>query len=174
MAHSVELTLDADTDAAVRAIWERLREAGLPSQATHTGASNRPHVTVTVGAALSGAVDRALAERAAGLELSCRIGAPLVFGRGRSTLALLVVPSAELLELHRQLHRICLPHMPSGPFEHTRPGQWTPHVTLARRVRSEQLAGAIDIAADGPELAGRFIGLRRWDGDARIEYPLTG
>ena len=44
MVHSVELVFDPDTEAAVRRIWDGLREAGIASQAP----ASRPHATLTV------------------------------------------------------------------------------------------------------------------------------
>lgn len=49
---SIELVFDDDTESAIRADWVRLAEAGLPSLASHTGASNRPHLTLAAGAEL--------------------------------------------------------------------------------------------------------------------------
>lgn len=172
MVHSVELTLDAGADAAVREIWQALAVAGVPSQAAHRSPSNRPHVTVTVSARMSGAVESDLAALLDRLPLSCRIGAPLIFGRGPYTLALLVIPSAGLLDLHEQVNRICLPHMESGPLRHTQPGQWTPHVTLARRLGADLLEQALAVAGTGTDIEGSFAGLRHWDGDARQEHPI--
>ncbi|QVI26017.1 2'-5' RNA ligase family protein [Mycolicibacterium neoaurum] len=174
MVHSVELTLDDAGDAAVRRIWTGLQDAGLPSQADHTGASNRPHTTLTVAEDISGAADTDLVAALPRLPMPCRLGAPVVFGHGRYTVALLVVPSAQLLDLHAQVHRICLPHMTSGALPHTGPGSWTPHVTVARRVAAEQLAAVCEIAAAGREIEGGFAGLRHWDGNARIVQPITG
>lgn len=168
MAHSVELLLDPDADRAIRGVWDILAEAGVRSQAAHRAPSNRPHVTMTVSAAISGVVDAELAEVAAALPLPCRIGAPILFGRGPFTLARLVVPSAELLRLQAQIYRNCLPHMPSGAFAHAEPGHWTPHVTLARRLDAALLEKAMPLA--GVEIDGTFAGLRRWDGDAKHEY----
>lgn len=170
MAHSVELLLDTGTDGSIRGIWDALAEKGIRSQAAHRGPSNRPHVTMAVSAAISGSVDAELSAATTGLPLSCRIGAPIVFGRGPFTLARLVVPSAQLLELHAQVYRICLPHMPSGAFAHAAPGHWTPHVTLARRVDAALLDRAMPMA--GAEIDGAFVGLRRWDGDTKSEFAL--
>ena len=39
------------------------------------------------------------------------IGAPLLFGGPRFTVARLVVPSAELLSLHADAHEAALPHL---------------------------------------------------------------
>ncbi|MFK9307191.1 hypothetical protein ACJEJT_24100, partial [Escherichia coli] len=49
---SLELVLDEAADAEIRREWTLLDEAGLPSQAQHTGASNRPHITLLVRTAL--------------------------------------------------------------------------------------------------------------------------
>lgn len=169
----MELTLDEAGDAAVRRIWFALQDADLPSQANHTGASNRPHTTLTVAEEISGAADAELVSMLPKLPLPCRLGAPVVFGHGRYTVARLVVPSAELLAVHADVHRICLPHMPSGALHHTEPGQWTAHVTVARRVRAEQVADVLAIAA-GAEIDGGFAGLRHWDGNARIDHAISG
>lgn len=175
MAHSVELLFDSAAEDAIRRQWAALVEAGLPSQAQHRSPTNRPHVTLTVAERIDPAVDVALRAPAALLPLACRIGAPVVFGRRTLVLARLIVPDAGLLRVHESVDAICGPHMPSGPFPHARPGQWTPHVTLARRLAPTDLAAALDAvcadAADGT--AGTFAGLRRWDGDARVDTLIT-
>ncbi len=45
---SLELVFDGASEAAVRREWDALVAADLPSQARHTGESNRPHVTLLV------------------------------------------------------------------------------------------------------------------------------
>lgn len=52
MVQTVELLPDAVTDSVVRTQWGALLAAGLPSQARHTGATNAPHVTLGVSAAV--------------------------------------------------------------------------------------------------------------------------
>ena len=173
MVHSIELTLDAGADAAVRGHWQALADAGVPSQAGHRSPTNRPHVTVTVAAQMSADAEADLVPLLDRLPLPCRLGAPMVFGRGPYTLVLLVIPSVELLDLHAQVNRICLPHMESGPLRHTLSGQWTPHVTLARRVPAELLEQALAVVGTGTDIAGEFVGLRHWDGDARQEHPIS-
>jgi hypothetical protein len=173
MAHSVELLFDAETDAALRDEWAALAAAGLPSQARVRSATNRPHVTVAVADGLAADVDDGLAALADRLPLDCVIGAPLLFGAGKYTLARLIVPSVELLALQQAVHQLCLPHMTPGPAPHSAPGQWTPHVTLARRLRAADVAAACDVTqAFGAALCGRLEALRRWDGDQRIEHLL--
>ena len=99
---------------------------------------------------------------------ACRIGAPLLFGRAKVVLARLVVPTAELLDVHAEVHRLCLPHLSPGPMANALPGQWTAHVTLARRVVPGQMGRGV---ADRGQAAGdhraSVVGLRRWDGNAK-------
>ena len=103
----------------------------------------------------------------------CRIGAPLLFGRSQLILTRLVVPTAELLDLHAEVYRLCAPHQEPGPMANSLPGQWTCHVTLARRLHGSQLGRALRIAGRPSEIPGHVIGLRRWDGNAKREYPLS-
>ncbi|GAB7070787.1 2'-5' RNA ligase family protein [Mycobacterium hodleri] len=168
MAHSVELLFDPEVEDAIRGQWAALAQVGLPSQAHHRSPTNRPHVTLTVAARIEPAVDAALRELAGRLPLPCRIGAPLVFGHRSVVLARLIVPDRGLLDLHESVDAICEPHLPSGPFPHARPGQWTPHVTLARRLAPTDLAAALE-AVSAETADGTFAGLRRWDGDARVD-----
>ncbi len=106
------------------------------------------------------------------LPLECDVGAPLLFGQSNAVLARLIVPTAELLALHADVHRICGPHLLPGPLPHSLPGQWTAHVTLARRIEGAQLGPVLRIAGQPAEIRGRLAGLRRWDGTERVEYPI--
>lgn len=173
MVHSVELTFDTDTDAAVRQVWEDLSAAGVRSQAGHRSASNRPHATLTVADRMEETVNAALRTVLDRLPMPCTIGAPMLFGGRTFTLVRLLVPSPELLALHAEVDWACRPHMPNGALAHADPGQWTPHVTLARRVRPDQLATALTVKSVGRDIRGRIVGLRHWDGDNRIEYPIS-
>jgi hypothetical protein len=173
MAHSIELLFDDHTDAALRRVWDALSDVGVPSQNRVASPTNRPHVTVVVANRLDPAVDVELRALAGRLPVSCLIGAPLVFGPTRLTLAHLIVPSAELLAFHRRVYDLCQPHMTPGPAPHSEPGSWTAHATLGRRLDPAHLATAF---AAVPGLTGErrasFTGLRRWDGDARVEQVL--
>jgi hypothetical protein len=82
------------------------------------------------------------------------------------------VPTAELLSLHADVHRVCGPHLLPGPLPHSLPDQWTAHVTLARRIEGAQLGPVLRIAGQPAEIRGRLAGLRRWDGTERVEYPI--
>lgn len=172
MVHSVELLFDPDTEAVIRRDWAVLAEAGLPSQARHQSSTNRPHVTLTVADRISPEVDVALWEPARQLPLACRIGAPMVFGRSALTLVRLIVPTAGLLRLHESVDAICAPYLTGQPFLHARPGLWTPHVTLGRRLAPSDLAAAVHVIGVD-DVAGTFARLRRWDGDARVDTVIA-
>lgn len=168
MAHSVELLFDPATETRLRRIWAALREAGLAAPPP----SARPHVTLTVAEHIDPGVDAALGEVAARLPLPALVGAPLLFGRDRLVLVRLIVPGAALLAVHAAVDRVARPFLRPAPMPTAAPGRWTAHTTLARRVRPDQLAAAVPIAGRPAELAGTFTGLRRWDGDRRVEHPL--
>lgn len=174
MAHSIELLLDAGSDAAIRAMWQVLDDAGLPSQMHVTSPTNRPHVTLIAAHRISPEVDDVLRGLSDRFPLDCVVGAPLVFGGVRHTLARLIVPSAELLDLHAEVYRLCLPHLRGEPFAHCRPGRWTAHATLGRRLTAGQIGVAMTMLnADGADLRAEAAGLRRWDSDERVDHLLV-
>lgn len=177
MVQSIELLFDEQTDGSIRASWDALAAAGLPSLTSHRGDSNRPHVTVAVSEA--GGLDEAIgAVRAvfAGWGLSAAgfaavVGAPVLFGgaKGRWVLARQIVPSRPLLTLHSAVHRAI------GEREvvaQTRPDGWTPHVTLASRMPGERLAEALALLPPDP-LSCRFVTARLWDSTTKTVTPLT-
>lgn len=166
MVHSIELIFDRDTEAAIRNIWEALAAAGIPSQAP----ASRPHVTLAVAESIAADVEALLDPVSNQLPLDCRIGAPVLFGRATAVFARLVVPTGELLALHARVHRLCAPHLAPGPMPNSLPGQWTAHVTMARRVGGAQLGRALRAAARPTQIEGSFAGLRRWDGNKKAEH----
>jgi 2'-5' RNA ligase len=169
MVHSIELVFDRDTEAAVRRIWADLAAAGIPSQAP----ASRPHVTLAVAERIAPDVDALLRPVAQRLPLRCSVGASLLFGRSNAVLARLIVPNAELLALHAEVHHICGPFLTPGPMPNCLPDQWTAHVTLARRVGGGQLGRALRIAGRPSEIRGSFAALRRWDGSKRVEHLIS-
>ncbi len=172
MAQSVELTLDPMADVAITEQWRRLAEAGLPSaQRSVPSEHHRPHITLFAGDAVTPAADEALPDLVGDLDLAVRVGAVLFFGPRRDAYVFVrqVVPSTELLDLQHRVAELCGANR-SGQFG---PGRWTPHVTLARRIRAEQIAPALDLVASDDELDTRITQCRRWDGDARTAWWLT-
>src|SRR3954469_22494976 len=95
---SIELLLDADTEGRVRLEWEALAAAGLPSLASHTAPSNRPHITLLVRPELA---PLELDDLVASLPMPLALGGPMLFGVGeRRVLVRSVVPSEALVALH--------------------------------------------------------------------------
>ncbi|MGB8503824.1 2'-5' RNA ligase family protein [Mycobacterium sp.] len=166
MVHSIELLVDADTEAAIHRAWDALSDAGLRTPPP----TSRPHVTLLVADEISPDVDAPLSQVLQRLPLACVIGAPIVFGRSPFVLVRLVVPSTELLELHADAARICSPYLTPTAAPNTGVGQWTPHTTLARRVEPSQLVRALCIRTITRDIRGNVVGMRRWDGLKRVEH----
>ncbi len=188
VAHSIELLPDDDTDAWVRRRWSALADVGLPSAQRVRSDTNRPHVTLLAARHIASAADAALGPAGQRLPMKCIIGAPVVFGHGsRHTLALLVVPSTELLSLHAQVARTVRGHTvhpddaadgaenPST-FAHVDPGGWTPHITLGRRFTYQQVGEALATLEPlgEPDRICTFTALRRWNPDAGTEHVVAG
>jgi hypothetical protein len=173
MVHSVELVFDRDTEAGIRRIWDDLTDAGVRSLASSTSPSNRPHVTLAVAEHMDVAVNDALRPVLRTLPLPCVVGAPMLFGGGPFTLVRLVVPSAELLTLQADVHNLCLPYMSPAPLKHADPGDWTPHITLARRVPKDKLGTALSLRRMSRDRRGTAVALRHWDGNNRVEHPIS-
>ena len=170
MVASVELLLDPATDADVRRQWDALIAAGLPSAGRHSGASNRPHVTLAVAATIPPERESLIAAAAdtVHLPLPLSLGGLVVFGRGPFVLARQVEVSADLLDLHREIADAV-----REGFPHTAPGSWTPHVTLASRLTAGDLGRAVDLTA-GSDVSASAVGVRRWDGDRKVEWIIAG
>jgi 2'-5' RNA ligase len=169
--HSVEVVLDDDADGQVRAQWQALLLAGLPSQARHPGRSNRPHITLALTDTISDDVERRLADAASWLPIPVAVGALLIFGARRFVLARLVVPSAGLLDLQAAVVR-SLDASPD-PYGTFAVGRWTPHVTLARRLTADQVGAALTVLGAAPTLTGQLVRARRWDITAKRETWLS-
>lgn len=162
---SIELLLDPETEALVRADWDALAAAGLSSLGAHRSPSNRPHVTLLARTTLHVAP---LRPAIALLPIDLALAEPIVFRHGdRGVLARRVVPTTELRGLHAAVHAAFGPG-PDAP--HTAPGHWTPHVTLARRLRLTALDDALGLL--GAECTGAGTGLRRWDSASALVTPL--
>lgn len=152
-----------------------MNEAGLPSEVRSTPSpSHRPHLTLYAGPEISQAVDQELARRVSGLALDGQLGALTLFGPGRQGYVLVhaLVPSIALLELQRDVARICAAEDDS----YFAPGRWSPHVTVARRMPAAQLPAALSVLSGASgSVVGQPVTLsrcRRWDGTARREWLL--
>jgi len=141
---TVELLLDDDLEAAVRAAWARLAPLGVGRLAGHPHPTNRPHVTLAAGPVLPGL--------ALPLPLPVTLDGTLLLGR---VLAWRVVPTPELLALHEQVWRRM-----DDPNPLHAPGAWVPHVSLARRTPA-------GFAFAAGRRTGTFVAARSYDSGTR-------
>ena len=138
MALAVCLLLDDRADAAIRELWGRLEDSGVPSMLTHTHGRHVPHLTYAmlrsydldeVSAALSALPSRspmALHFDALGVfrRTRCWLAPALTSDLAERQAAVVDVASGTGADLHR----------------HYVPGVWVPHVTLAPRLHLSDLA----------------------------------
>ncbi|MFZ7086938.1 2'-5' RNA ligase family protein [Curtobacterium sp. RRHDQ10] len=166
---SVEFTFDEPTDAAVRSWWTTLTDEGLPSLALHDSPSNRPHVTLVAGPALcpTPRLQSVARSRPAAVTFGGLVRFPAA--RGRFVLARSVVVDPALAAFQAAVHDA----VEADAEEHTSPSEWTPHVTIARRLLPADWERAAAIL-DGVEVPPSAVvqGVRFWDGDARVVTAL--
>jgi 2'-5' RNA ligase len=170
VAQSVELLLDADTEALVRGQWLALHETGLPSEHRPAGGdSHRPHITLFAGSTVPEPESELAALVGDATGLSVVLGSVLLFGprRGSYVVVRQVLPSVELLTLQRGVAAWC-GALRGGQFG---PGRWAAHITLARRARAEDLPPMLALLP-GEAHAATITGCRRWDGTARRDWLL--
>ncbi len=137
MALSVCLLLDAPAERAVRGVWHRLEELGVPSLLSHTHGRHVPHLSLA--SLRSYALDpvRSALEALAPADRS-----PLHFdGLGvfrRSRCWLLPAVTRDLLDRHAAVAE-ALRATGAELHRHYLPGTWLPHLTLAPRVHLADL-----------------------------------
>ncbi|MEH0111090.1 2'-5' RNA ligase family protein [Tersicoccus sp. MR15.9] len=167
--HSIEFTLDDVSDDAVRADWDALLAAGLPSAGAHRSASNRPHVTVLAATSVPDVL-QAAATASLGplLPLPVRWGGLVLFGNRRLVLARLVEVDRALTDVVHGLHEDAV-DVAADPHR-----AWVPHVTLCRRLDPGQVGTALAVLRTVPDVAPTLAGLRRWNPEHRTVTPLAG
>ncbi|WP_280276863.1 2'-5' RNA ligase family protein [Nocardia wallacei] len=166
MVQSVELLLDEPAETEIRRQWELLSEAGIPSPSP----DHRPHITVAVARQIWPRLDEVPAAQEF-RPLPIRLGGLLIFGARNPILVRLVVPTDALLTLQRRLFSV-IEKCPGIPAN-IHPDAWTPHVTLARRLKPHQLGEAVHAVAADRDFATTVVGIRRWDGDQRRDWPVA-
>ena len=161
--HALELLPDEAGCDVVRRDWQALRDAGLPSQLDHRGATNSPHVTVVAAPDLRAEdEERAVELLAPLLPAPARPGGVALLGGARVSLVRLVdVPDAlvrAVLDLRDEV----------ADVQHS---GWLPHVTLARRLERADVPAALEAVGHRDGLLS-LTTLRRWDPDASIVREL--
>jgi 2'-5' RNA ligase len=129
--------LDDRAADAVRRLWRRLEDRGVPTLLSHTHGRHLPHVTyASLRRYDVEAVGAALASLAAAPPLPLHFDALGSFRRSRCWLA----PAVTSELVHRQA-RVVDEVAATGAelHHHYRPGSWVPHLTLASRLHLHQL-----------------------------------
>ena len=156
MSYVFELTLDPDAEAAIRAIWQRISDAGHPSSLDAQG--YRPHISLAVydtdhfdaHACYQNVAAYARRTTSFPIHLS-HLG---IFVHWGNVVFLGVTPSEMLLARQQEVLALC-----RSQQEYLRPyyvpGLWTPHVTLSFQLTRQQ---TLEIAQMGWEMALPFSG----------------
>ena len=159
---SLELVPHEPGREAVRAIWQRLSEAGLPSQADHGAQSNEVHLTVLEAADLSSVLGQARATLLPLLPLALPVLGTTVLGVRRLAAVLTLQAPPALTDAVERLRAAI-----DEPPDHA----WLPHVTLARRLDAETAARVLAAAGEAPQQL-TFTELRHWDPATRTLHEL--
>lgn len=157
--HALELLPDEAGCDVVRRDWQVLRDAGLPSQLDHRGATNSPHVTVLAAPSL-GRDDEQRAADLVAPHLPAEVrasGIALLGGTRVSVVRVLDVPDPlvrAVLDLRSRVRDV----------QHL---GWLPHLTLARRMDRADVGRAVEVLGH-EDVVLTLTSLRRWDPDAGI------
>ena len=145
MHHAVEMLLDAPAEAAIRSVWERLRDEGVSATMLDIGA--RPHVTLAVYNRLDPDAFRAAAAPFFASEptVPVRFSSAGTFGGHGGVAFLAPVVTSELLDLHTRFHARFAEH-DDDAWPYYRPGAWVPHATVGIMLEPGQVLHALDIA----------------------------
>jgi hypothetical protein len=137
---------DDQADTAVRRLWQRLADAGLPSLATLTHRQHRPHVSLAVAESLADAdpvpLRSVLMSRRPALSLYV-LG---TFPGAQGVLFLGAQVTAELLAFHADVHA-ALAGQPIQHWTHYLPGSWIPHCALAEGLDRSEAGRAFGLLA---------------------------
>jgi 2'-5' RNA ligase len=167
---SICLLLDPRSDRAVRALWQRLETAGVPTLLSHTHGRHVPHLTLA--SLRSWDLDTV---RSALLALPATELAPVDFdGLGtfrRSRSWLVPAPTTALLEHQRRVVEAV--RRDADLHRHYEPGAWVPHLTLAPRLHLQDLPVVAKLVYDVLPLHATLTDLTLIDTSTGTRHPLT-
>ncbi|WP_324649299.1 2'-5' RNA ligase family protein [Georgenia sp. H159] len=144
MALAVCLLLTPADERAVRGLWRRVEDAGVPSMVSHTHGLHAPHLSYAVLRSFDvTAVRTAVTALPDGGPLPLHLSAVATAPRGR--VWLVPAPSAELVRRQRDVVD-AVTASGADLHRHYVPGRWVPHVSVAPRVRLADLPVVTDVA----------------------------
>lgn len=138
MALAICLLFDGKSERAIRALWDRVEELGVPSMSSHTHAKHVPHVSYAVLRNCDlDAVTTAMASLDAGCPVELTFDGLGLFRRGRTWLV-----AGACAEFVARQQRVVDAVVATGAelHKHYVPGIWLPHCSLAPRVPLTQLS----------------------------------
>lgn len=139
MAHAVVVFFDDEAERAVRALWRRLDQAGVPSLAGHPDGRWPPRVTFAAAKQIPRATRELLKDELRTLAVPnlwlSNLG---TFPTAENVLMLGAVVDTELLAVHSAVHDVLAGRVQS-PQGYWLPGSWTPHCALAQGVEHHKL-----------------------------------
>lgn len=171
MALAVCLLFDGPTERALRRLWQRLEADGVPTLASHTHGRHVPHLSLAVLRSWDLDKVRAAVEALpdAG-PTTIQFDAIAAFRRGRMSL----VPAATSALLARQERVVdALGATEEELHKHYVPGTWTPHVTVATRVRLQQTPLVLEAAYEILPLTGTLTAAALVDAGEGTVHPLS-
>jgi 2'-5' RNA ligase len=139
MGHVVAVFFDDRADGAVRGLWRRLDQAGVPSLAATGKKSWPPHVTFAAAKAIPRRTRDALRDELRTLAIpNLWLSTLSTFPDTENVLMLGAVVDAELLAVHSAIHDVLAGNVQS-PSAYYMPGSWVPHCTLAQGIEHHQM-----------------------------------
>jgi hypothetical protein len=172
MALGVCLLFDDRTDRALRALWARLEELGVPTLHSHTHRLHHPHLSYVVllqwDLDLVRAAVEALPDRG---PFEVTFHAIAAFRRGRAWLAPGVTSG---MALRQEAVEATVRATGALIHEHYEAGTWVPHCSLAPRVRLDQLGIVAAAVYDVLPLTGRVARAALIDSASGRMWPLRG
>ena len=137
MALAVCLLFDRPSERAVRALWDRLEQHGVPSLRSHTHGRHVPHVSYAVLRSWDHeVVTAALADLRDGAPVELSFDGVGLFRRGRTWLVAGV--SADFVTRQQRVVE-AVTATGADLHKHYRPGIWLPHCSVAPRATLAQL-----------------------------------
>jgi len=147
MAFAVVFYFDPATDASVRALWNRIAQAGISTVMATMGI--RPHISLagieSVGLEVGSFYRELEAFAKSTAPLTVNLSAVGTFPTAQGVVYLAPVVSAELLKLHLAFHAR-LTDLGLTSTEYYRPEQWVPHCTVAINLPPDSVPAAVAVS----------------------------
>ena len=139
MAYAVELLFDEESSKLIRRFWSQLDAEGVSSHMVSSG--HPPHIS------LAGCADLDFAQVSRIEELCRTVNNPgpitlsqiSTFPGKEKVFFLGLTPSSELIEFHKNFHKICKDVL-KEQNPHYLPASWIPHCTLAVGLDDSQIS----------------------------------